>query len=92
MRGQGSKATLRNTEVYDILQKEVSAWGKESAVTIVLEGKHLEITGCGADKLAGVQQICEYCGYHKDKILVAGDSENDRPMLEYFAMAVKRHG
>lgn len=54
MRGQGSKATLRNTEVYDILQKEVSAWGKESAMTIVLEGKHLEITGCGADKLAGV--------------------------------------
>ena len=82
----------RSTEVYDILQKEVSAWGKESAVTIVLEGKHIEITGCGADKLAGVQQICEYCGYHRDKILVAGDSENDRPMLEYFAMAVKRHG
>ena len=39
------------------------------------------------DKVASVQQICEYCGYYRDKILVAGDSENDRPMLEYFATA-----
>ena len=81
--------TLR---LYHLLQKELTAWGKEVAVTIVLEGEYLEITGSGANKLAGVRQICQSYGYERKRILVVGDSENDRQMLEYFPMAVKRQG
>lgn len=57
--------------------------------TLTVENEYLEITGYEANKLNGVIKICQMKGYKKEEVLVAGDSENDEPMLQYFPMSVK---
>lgn len=78
----------RALQAYDLLQKKLAATGEDAPLTVLREGEYLEITDRKASKLAGVQRICKYYGYKRDKVLVAGNSENDRQMLEFFPMSV----
>lgn len=80
----------KTLQAYEALQKLVYEVGNDGQLTLVLEGKYLEITGYEANKLTGVQRICQYYGYEKDKVLVAGNSENDMEMLDFFPMSVLR--
>lgn len=82
--GMGKQAA----QVKKVLQERIEAYGKEGELTIIVEGDYLEITGQQADKLAGVLSICRHCGYQRDEVLVAGDSENDAAMLGYFPMSI----
>lgn len=75
-------------QVYEALQEKLKAAGKDGQLNLVIEGEYLEITGCEANKLAGVQRICRHYDYEKKQVLVAGDSENDKEMLEFFTMSV----
>ncbi|MBR4083217.1 MAG: STM4011 family radical SAM protein [Lachnospiraceae bacterium] len=78
------------SQTYDVLREKLAVNADNAKLTLVLEGKYLEITGREANKLTGVQRICEYYGYEKDKVLAAGDSENDKDMLDFFPMSVLR--
>ena len=80
----------RTLQAYEALQEMLAAGGDHAKWTLVLEGEYLEITAGEAKKLAGVLQICEYYGYERNKVLVAGNGENDREMLDYFPMSVLR--
>lgn len=81
----------RTVQAYKALQEQLHECGKCKQVSIVMEEGYLEITGSQANKLSGVQRICEYYNYKKDEVLVAGNSENDKPMLDYFSMSICLH-
>lgn len=66
------------------LQNIVNEQGRMEEFSIILEDEYLQVTSKLANKLSGVQRVCEYYGYSRDKVLAVGDSENDRGMMEYF--------
>lgn len=80
----------RTLQAFEALQEVLAVGGNRAKWTLVLEGEYLEITAGEAKKLTGVLQICEYYGYERNKVLVAGNGENDREMLVYFPMSVLR--
>lgn len=80
----------RALQAYGALQEKF-VLGKDSVqLGLIIEGNYLEITGQNANKLAGVQRICEDYGYEKDRVLTVGNSENDKEMLEFFPLHFKR--
>lgn len=66
---------------------EQTAWPENCQ--ILWEGEYLQITAEGTGKLAGVRDICEEMGYGRDEVFVAGDSENDISILEFYPFSAK---
>lgn len=64
-------------------------WKFPDSCRTLLEGDYLQITGEGTGKLNAMKKICGCMGYERDEIFVAGDSEADIPMLEYYPHSVK---
>ncbi len=78
----------QTTQAYKELQKLINDQEKEKQLSLVLEDEHLQIMGKQANKLSSVQSICDYYNYMRDEVLVAGNSENDKAMLEYFSLSI----
>lgn len=64
-------------------------WKFPESCQLLMEGDYLQITGKGTGKLNAMKKICSYMGYGRDEVFVAGDSEADVPMLEYYPHSVK---
>lgn len=62
--------------------------GVPESCQILTEHSCIQITKKGTSKLAGVQYICGKMGYSRQETAVAGNSENDIPMLEYFPVSL----
>lgn len=64
-------------------------WEFPESCQVLWEGRHLQITGKGTGKLNAVKSICAQMGYGRGEVFVAGDSEADMPMLEYYPHSMK---
>ena len=70
----------------------VEELGIPETCQFLLEENCFQITKKGTGKLEGVLKICEKMGYKKQDVMVAGDSENDIPMLQYFPNGIMVKG
>lgn len=59
---------------------------------VLLEDNCLQVSKAGKGKLQGVLEICKIMGYASDEIMVAGNSDNDAEMLQYFPFSVAAKG
>lgn len=55
---------------------------------LLLEENCVQVTKKGTGKLEGILKICERMGYAVEDVAVAGNAENDIPMLKYFPFSV----
>lgn len=80
--------TKNATQVKKLVTDEIRQMLYEKGLLIIIENNYIEITRQDATKLSGVKAICDTYHYDKQKILVAGDSDNDNEILEYGGMVV----
>ncbi len=59
---------------------------------VLQEDNCIEIIRKETGKLEGILAICEEMGYGKKEVAVAGNAENDIPMLEYFPFSIAARG
>lgn len=59
---------------------------------LVREGNGIQIIRKDTGKLEGIQSICKEMGYDEEEVAVAGNSENDIPMLQYFPFSIAAKG